>query len=101
MVCSRQQRDGSPRADGSHDDLPLYDFLEEYCDRRLAYYVSEIVPVALDADQAGKLDVDEGTICLAFVEVGYDQDNEAVVHATSYFRDDLLRFRVIRRRGGP
>ena len=26
--------------DRSHDDLPIYDFLEEYCDRRLAYYVS-------------------------------------------------------------
>ena len=86
--------------DHPHDDLPLSDFLEEYCDRRLAYYVSEIVPVTLDAGQAGKLDVDPGTVCLAFVEVGYDQDNEAVVHATSYFRDDLLRFRVIRRRAG-
>ena len=31
-------------------------------------------------------------------EVGFDQDNEPVVQATSYFRDDLLRFRMIRRR---
>ena len=82
------------------DDLPIYEYLEEYCDRRLSYYVSEIVPVAFDADQAKKLGVKKGTLGLCFVEVGFDQDNEAVVHATSYFRDDLLRFRLIRRKAG-
>lgn len=87
-------------AEHEHDELPVYEFLEEYCDRRLAYYVSEIVPVAFDSDQAAKLGVKEGTIGLAFVEVGYDQDNEALVYATSYFRDDLLRFRIIRRKSG-
>ncbi len=82
------------------DDLPLYEFLEEFCDRRLMYYVSEIVPVAFDADQAKKLGVKKGTVGIAFIELGFDQNNEAVVHATSYFRDDLLRFRIIRRRSG-
>ena len=82
------------------DDLPLYEFLEEYCGRRLTYYVSEIVPVAFDADQAKKLGVKKGTVGLAFVEHGFDQNNEAVVHATSHFRDDLLRFRIIRRKSG-
>lgn len=84
--------------DRSHDDLPIYEFLEEYCDRRLAYYVSEIIPVAFNTDQAKKLGVKRGTVGLSFVEVGFDQDNEPVVQATSYFRDDLLRFRMIRRR---
>ena len=82
----------------SHDDLPIYEFLEEYCDTHLSYYLSEIVPVAFDADQAKKLGVKKGTVGLSFIEVGYDADNEPVVHATSYFRDDLLRFRMIRRR---
>jgi len=82
------------------DELPIYEYLEEYCDRRLSYYVSEIVPVAFDSDQANKLGVEKGTVGLSFVEVGYDQNNEAVLHATSYFRDDLLRFRLIRRKTG-
>ncbi len=84
----------------AHDAMPIYEFLEEYCDRRLSYYVSEIVPVAFDADQAKKLGVKKGTVGLSFVEVGFDQDNEPVLHATSYFRDDLLRFRLIRRKAG-
>jgi GntR family transcriptional regulator len=86
--------------DRSHDELPIYEFLEEYCDTRLSYYVSEIIPMAFDADQAKKLGVKKGTIGLSFVEVGYDSSNDPVVYATSYFRDDLLRFRMIRRRTG-
>jgi len=89
---------GEPEHD--RDDLPLYEFLEEYCDRRLTYYVSEIVPVAFDAAQAKKLGVKKGTVGLAFIELGFDQNNEAIVHSTSYFRDDLLRFRIIRRKSG-
>lgn len=82
------------------DEMPIYEFLEEYCARRLAYYVSEIIPVALNAEQAKKLGVKRGTVALSFDEVGFDQNNEPVVHATSHFRDDLLRFRLIRRKAG-
>jgi GntR family transcriptional regulator len=89
--------DGSP---DKNTELPVYEYLEKYCDRRLSYYVSEIVPVAFDAEQAKKLGVAKGTVGLSFIEVGFDQNNEPVVHATSYFRDDLLRFRMIRRKTG-
>lgn len=82
------------------DEMPIYEFLEAYCGRRLSYYVSEIIPVALNTDQARKLGVKRGTVALSFDEVGFDQNNEPVVHATSYFRDDLLRFRLIRRKAG-
>ena len=76
---------------------PIYDFLEANSDRRLGYYLSEIVPVTLGPEEAERLDVDEGTPAICFEEIGFDQDNQPVVHATSYFRDDLLRFRLIRR----
>jgi N-acetylornithine carbamoyltransferase len=33
-------------------------------------------------------------------EIGFDQNNEPVAQSTSYFRDDLLRFRLIRRKSG-
>lgn len=79
---------------------PVYDFLEEHCGRTLSYYVSDIVPVALDDEQAERLDVEPGTLAVSFDEIGFDQNNEPVVRATSYFRDDLLRFRLIRRRSG-
>lgn len=77
---------------------PLFQFVEEHCDRVLEYYVSEIIPVALDSNTAAALGVAEGTPAICFDEVGFDQSNEPIVRATSFFRDDLLRFRMIRRR---
>lgn len=80
--------------------LPLYDLLDQHCNRQLSYYLSEIVPVALPTHEAEELDVSRRTPALSFEEIGYDQNNEPVAQSTSYFRDDLLRFRLIRRKSG-
>ena len=50
--------------------------------------------------EAERLKVSRGTPAICFEEIGFDQDNDPVVHATSFFRDDLLRFRLIRRNAG-
>ena len=86
--------------DPNLSDQPLYAFLEAHCDRYLAYYLSEIGPVVLDGYQADQLGVAPGTPAICFEEIGFDQENTPVVRSTSYFRDDLLRFRLIRRKAG-
>jgi len=80
--------------------MPIYEFLEDHCERTLGYYLSEIIPVSLDAATAEKLGVETGTLAISFDEIAFDQNNEPIVRATSFFRDDLLRFRLIRRRSG-
>lgn len=86
----------------AHEDLdpaqPVYELLDAGGERRLAYYLSEIVPVALDDETGAKLGVAAGTPAISFEEIGYDAGNEPVVASTSYFRDDLLRLRLIRRK---
>lgn len=77
--------------------LPIYDFLETHCGRYLAYYLTDMVPVNASKRVAELLRVPPRSALLSFEETGYDRDNEPVVSATSYFRDDLLRLRVIRR----
>lgn len=79
---------------------PVYEFLEQHCNRTLTYYLSEIIPVTLGKDIAGKLGVASGTLAVSFEEIGFDQNNEPIVRATSYFRDDLIRFRLMRRKAG-
>ncbi len=76
---------------------PIYDLLERCCNRRFSYYFSDILPVAADESLAAKLGVQAGAALLAFEEVGYDIDNEPVLWAKSWFRDDRIRFRLIRR----
>ena len=80
--------------------VPLPELLEQRTGRLLSYYVSEIVPVALSTHVATQLGVKKGTPAISFQETGFDQDNRPVVRATSFFRDDLLRFRLIRRKAG-
>ncbi len=87
----------SGRVDGR---VRLPALLEELADRHLSYYLSEIVPVALSAHAAKQLGLKRGTPAITFEEIGFDQDNTPIVQATSYFNDDLLRLRLIRRKAG-
>ena len=79
-------------------DRPVYDFLEQFSRHRLAYYLSEIIPVNADATMAAVLQINSGAPLLSFDETGYNNDSEPILKAYSYFRDDLLRFRLLRRR---
>ncbi len=80
------------------DTEPLFTILREHTGRQPAYYLTEIAPVAMPDQAAAALDIDPGTPAICFDEVLFDTQSEPVAHARSYFRDDLLRFRVIRRR---
>ena len=84
----------------SADDLarPIYDFLDELAQRRLSYYVTDVVPVLANGETATLLHVAPGTPLVSFDETGYDDANQPIVKAYSYFRDDLLRLRLLRRR---
>lgn len=77
---------------------PVYQFLTDFCQQHLAYYLSEIVPLLAPGWLAEALHLPHpNTALISFDEVGYNQDNQPIVMAQSYFRDDLLRLRLIRR----
>ena len=77
---------------------PIYRFLSKFCQQHLTYYISEIIPIIAPLWLTEVLDLPQGkTAVLTFDEVGYNQDNKPIIQARSYFRDDLLRLRLIRR----
>lgn len=78
--------------------LPIYQFLADFCQQHLAYYLSEIVPLMAPPWLAETLHLPEQSPAIvSFDETGFNQDNVPVIKAASYFRDDLLRLRLIRR----
>lgn len=77
--------------------IPVYELVEECCGQQLNYYLSEVVPMIADEELAEMLHVDPSTPLLALEETGYNDDNEPIFWARSLFRDDLVRFRMIRR----
>jgi GntR family transcriptional regulator len=76
---------------------PVFRFLQEFGSQRLAYYVSEIVPVVASPFLAQTLHLKAGSALISFAEIGYNEENVPVIAANSYFRDELLRLRLIRR----
>lgn len=84
----------------TNDDFhqPIYQFLSEFCQQHLNYYLSEIVPLIAPLWLVDTLNLPrKKTALLAFDEIGYNQDNQPIVKSHSYLRDDLLRLRLIRR----
>lgn len=79
---------------------PVYRFLREFGSQRLSYYVSDIVPTKAIRALAETLGLQVNSALISFEEVGYNEENAPIVMARSYFRDDLLRFRLIRREVG-
>ncbi len=80
---------------------PTYNFLPNFCGETLAYFLTDIVPLIATDALTEKLGLPATpTPLLSFEEMGYNQDNQLVAKAASYFRDDLLRLRLIRRPGG-
>lgn len=78
-------------------EIPVYRFLWHHGRQRLSFYLSEIVPCVASPFLATTLNVEEGTPLISFAEIGYNDDNEPILRAFSYLRDDLLRLRLIRR----
>jgi len=87
--------DGSIASDDFR--LPIFQLLESLCQQRLNYYLSEIVPVSADKQLAKILGISQRKPLISFEETGYNDENEPILWARSFFRDDLLRFRLIRR----
>ncbi len=84
----------------SADDFhqPVSQFLSANCQLELGSYLSEIVPLIPPAWLAELLHLpSHPTALISFEEVGYSLDNVPILQAISYFRDDLLRLRLIRR----
>lgn len=87
-------------SDGYNPDdlrLPVYTFLWENGRQHLNHYLSEIVPTLAANELVTHLGVQPNTPLISFYEIGYNDDNVAIIKSTSCFRDDLLRLRLIRR----
>lgn len=83
-----------------HDDFlkPTHHFLSNFCHQTLAYFLTDIAPLIAPPWLVDQLALPQPqTALLSFQEMGYNQENDPIIKATSYFKDDLLRLRLMRR----
>ena len=77
---------------------PVFEFLEQFAGQHLSYYLSELVPVLAEDYLLETLELQDPTPLISVEEIGYNEDNEPIFKACSYFRDDLVRLRLLRRK---
>lgn len=76
---------------------PIYSYLWKNGRSHFNYYLSEIVPMIADDELAQTLHIKPQTPLFSLHEIGYNDDNQPILKSISCFRDDLIRFRLIRR----
>lgn len=78
--------------------LPVHEFLDKFCGQEAAYFSTEIVPLIASGTLATTLELPKRqTPLMAFEELAFSAQHQPLAKAYSYFRDDLLRMRLIRR----
>lgn len=76
--------------------LPIFELLEKYCQRVIAYAVADLSAVLPEKVVSEILNISLNTPLIRFEEVFYDRNNIPLVYALNYYNDKLLRLRVAR-----
>ncbi len=77
---------------------PVTEFVEQISEETLSYSVSELVPLNAPPWLAEALELPEGMAPLiSFEETGFNPENVAIIKTYSYFRNDYLQLRLVRR----
>lgn len=75
--------------------LPIYQFLQRYCQQQIAYAITDIEATQLDGQLSKALARTTNDPLLKLTETFYNKNNNPLVFGLSYYDDRLLRLRLI------
>lgn len=75
--------------------LPLYDFLQNYCQQTIAYAIYEISPVLADDKTIQLLACPPGQQLLQFATTFYNPENQPLVWGHSAYDDTVVKLRFM------
>jgi len=78
--------------------LPVFTFLKNHCGQSIHMSLTEIIPEVADASLAEILDMQPGEPLLRLDEVGHNASGEPVLFSHIYFKDQFIRFTVLRKK---
>ena len=79
-------------------DGSLNSFLEQNCGTFIAYTIAEILPIANSKEISEKMGIAETTPILLMDQVQYDGSDRPLFRSYDYYRTDVFRFNLIRKR---
>ena len=77
---------------------PIFQFLDRRCFQTIAHVLADILPQVAGDDLTPLLDVPPGSPLLRFDEVGFNSLNKPVLFSRVYYRDQYIRFSVLRKK---
>lgn len=76
---------------------PMHGFLRDYCGQPLEYYVCQLRPSTVaECDFHGGLPLDDCLPLLVFDEIGYNIDEQPVLHTVQYYPENQMRLQLVR-----
>lgn len=81
-----------------HKQDSLFKLMEEYSHKRIAYAVTYIEPISYHDRIYNALDCDPEQSLLLLKQMHYTDEDEPVLYSANYFRSDMFRFHVLRKR---
>lgn len=75
--------------------LPIREFLQRYCHKRIAYAISDVQSTLTQGEAANILRLEPGSPILKIAIVLYDRDNRPLVSGQSFYNDAALRLRLV------
>ena len=84
-----------PSAGQPDGQLPIHEFLQRYCHRKIAFAISDVRASLVNDDVADILGYNPDSPLLKIEIVFYDRDNSPLICGHSYYNDAVLRLRLV------
>ena len=78
--------------------LPIFHFLEHFCNTEVVMDLTEVKPILADADISHKLEIPVGTPLLYLDETAYNIDNQVVMYCQEYYKDGVMEHKILRKK---
>jgi GntR family transcriptional regulator len=79
-------------------NCPIFEFMRERCHQVTVQNLAELIPIVATHELAALLEVEPGTPLLRIDEVGYNAEGKAVILHSACYRDQFIRFSLLRKR---
>jgi len=77
---------------------PIFDFMKQRCGQSTVQNLAEIVPQVATKELADLLKIELGQPLLRIDEIGYNEEGGPVIFTRAYYKDQFIRFSVLRKR---
>jgi GntR family transcriptional regulator len=75
----------------------IFDFLDNYCDIKVKYEISDIIPIQCDQELSDFFRIPRHHALIQINSLVFDQENAPVMFTKLIFNDQIFNFSVIRR----